>query len=80
MPLFLTGRRMLESYPYVPLGGHVRIGVAIYSYDGRLGFGVTGDYDTAPDIGVLCAGIEHGMAELVDAARKTARRPARAGR
>ena len=25
-----------------------------------LSFGVSGDYDTAPDIGVLCAGIERG--------------------
>ena len=48
----------------MPLGGHVRVGVAIYSYDGHVGFGVTGDYDTAPDIDVLCAGIEDGMAQL----------------
>jgi WS/DGAT/MGAT family acyltransferase len=74
--LYLAGRRLLETFPYVPLGGHVRIGVAIYSYDGALGFGVTGDYDTAPDIGVLCAGIERGMAELHAAARPPAgRRP-----
>jgi diacylglycerol O-acyltransferase len=69
VPLHLAGRRMLEVFPYVPLGGHVRIGVAIYSYDGALGFGVTGDYDTAPDIGVLCAGIEHGVDALLAAAR-----------
>ena len=68
-PLFLAGRRMLEVFPYVPLGGHVRIGVAIYSYDGGLGFGVTGDYETAPDVGVLCAGIEHGVDALLAAAR-----------
>ncbi len=67
-PLFLTGRRMLEAVPYVPLGGQVRIGVAIFSYDGALKFGVTGDYDTAPDIDVLCAGIESSMRELVAAA------------
>jgi diacylglycerol O-acyltransferase len=66
--LYLAGRRQLEMFPYVPLGGHVRVGVAIYSYDGALGFGVTGDADTAPDIGVLCAGIERGMRELVAAA------------
>jgi hypothetical protein len=60
---------MLEAYPYVPLGGHVRCGVAIYSYDGSLGFGVTGDYDTASDVDVLSAGIERGMRELVAAAR-----------
>ena len=64
-PLYLAGRRLLETFPFVPLGGHVRIGVAIFSYDGGINFGVTGDYDTASDIGVLCAGIEHGMAELL---------------
>lgn len=64
-PLFLAGRRMLEAIPFVPLAGRVRVGVAIFSYDGALKFGVTGDYDSAPDIDVLCRGIEQGMAELV---------------
>jgi WS/DGAT/MGAT family acyltransferase len=67
-PLYAAGRRMLEAFPYVPLGGHVRVGVAIFSYDGALTFGVTGDYDTAPDIDVLCDGIEQALAELVDVA------------
>jgi diacylglycerol O-acyltransferase len=64
-PLYVAGRRMLKAYPYVPLGGQIRIGVAIFSYDGEVNFGVTGDYDSAPDIDVLCCGIEEGMAELV---------------
>jgi WS/DGAT/MGAT family acyltransferase len=64
-PLYAAGRRMLEAFPYVPLAGNVRVGVAIYSYDGGLSFGVTGDYDTAPDIAVLCAGVEAGMTELL---------------
>ena len=68
-PLYAAGRRMLECFPYVPLAGHVRVGVAIFSYDGALGFGATGDYDRAPDIGVLCRGIECSIAELVEAAR-----------
>ena len=68
--LYAAGRRMLECFPYVPLGGHVRVGVAIFSYDGGLGFGVTGDYDEAPDIDVLCEGIERSMAELVEAAER----------
>ena len=67
-PLYAAGRRMLECLPYVPLGGHVRVGVAIFSYDGGLSFGVTGDYDRAPDIGVLCRGIERSTAALVQAA------------
>jgi diacylglycerol O-acyltransferase len=64
-PLYAAGRRLLEAFPYVPLGGRVRVGVAIFSYDGALNFGVTGDYDTAHDVDVLCEGIEMGMSELV---------------
>jgi diacylglycerol O-acyltransferase len=64
-PLYLAGRRMLEAFPFVPLGGSVRIGVAIFSYDGGINFGVTGDRDTASDIGVLCDGIERGIADLL---------------
>ena len=63
-PLYLAGRRMLEAFPFVPLGGHVRIGIAIFSYDGGINFGVTGDLDSAPDIDVLCRGIERGIAQL----------------
>jgi diacylglycerol O-acyltransferase len=65
IPLYAGGRRMLEVYPYVPLGLQVRIGVAIFSYDGRLTFGITGDYDTAPDIEVLAQGIEKSMVQLL---------------
>ncbi len=73
-PLYAGGRRMLESFPYVPLGGNVRVGVAIFSYDGKLSFGVTGDWDTAPDLDVLCKGIETGLAELVSAAGEITKR------
>ncbi len=72
-PLYAVGRRLLECYPYVPIAGHVRIGVAIFSYDGGLTFGVTGDYDSAPDIEVLCQGIERSMRELVSAAEQVGR-------
>ena len=64
-PVQTLGRRMLESYPFVPVVGSIRIVVAIFSYDGGLYFGVTGDYDTAPDVDVLTSGIEHGMEDLL---------------
>jgi hypothetical protein len=66
---------MLESYPLVPVVGSVRIVVAIFSYDGGLYFGVTGDYDGAPDIDVLTAGIERGMEELLELAVGAGSRP-----
>jgi diacylglycerol O-acyltransferase len=64
-PVQTLGRRMLESYPFVPVVGSIRIVVAIFSYDGGLYFGVTGDYDGAADIDVLTTGIERGMNELL---------------
>jgi WS/DGAT/MGAT family acyltransferase len=66
-PLYAAGRRMLRAFPYVPLGGQIRIGIAIFSYDGEVNFGITGDYDTTPDIDVLAHGIEDGMAQLLKA-------------
>jgi len=65
LPLYVLGRRMLQVYPYVPLAGQVRIGVAIFSYDGQVNFGVTGDYDSTDDIDVLCRGFEDGMQALL---------------
>ncbi len=66
-PLYAAGRRMLAARPYVPLAGTVRIGVAIFSYVGQLSFGVTGDWESVPDLDVLCAGIEEGIEELLAA-------------
>jgi diacylglycerol O-acyltransferase / wax synthase len=65
-PLQTLGRRLLESFPFVPLIGHVRISIAIFSYDGGLYFGVTGDYDSSSDIGILTAGVERAMGELLE--------------
>jgi diacylglycerol O-acyltransferase / wax synthase len=67
-PLQTLGRRLLESYPFVPVIGHVRISIAIFSYDGGLYFGVTGDYDSSSDIEILTTGVEHSMAELLEGA------------
>jgi diacylglycerol O-acyltransferase len=70
---------MVYSYPYVPIAGSVRIGIAIFSYCGRLLYGITGDYDTVADINVLRDGIEDGMRELLTAAADAAKRQAASG-
>jgi len=64
VPLYCVGREMLEYYPYVPLSHGVRVGTAVLSYNGRLAFGITGDFDTAPDVGVLAGAIKGGVKEL----------------
>lgn len=66
-PLFVLGRRMVELYPYVPIGDNVRIGVAIFSYLDTFSFGITADYRAVPesDLDILTAGIRRGVAELL---------------
>lgn len=68
-PLYCLGRKMVESFPYVPIAQGSRVGTAVTSYDGQLGFGVTADYDTVPDIGVFVNAIESDITELVNRAR-----------
>ena len=75
VPLQTLGRRMLESYPMVPLIGTVRISIAIFSYDGALYFGVTGDYDSSSDTDVLTTGVEASMRELRGQARPAEQAP-----
>jgi WS/DGAT/MGAT family acyltransferase len=67
-PLYCLGRRMTEYRPFVPIGPGVRVGTAILSYDGRLFFGVTGDFDAVPDVDVVARGIVAGIDELLDLA------------
>lgn len=63
-PLYCLGREMTELFPYVMLGKDIRIATAIFSYNGSVYFGVTGDYDSVPDLDVICRGIETSVATL----------------
>ena len=76
-PLHTLGRRLLESYPYVPVIGNVRISIAIFSYDGGLYFGVSGDYDSSSDVDVLTKGVERAMNELIAAVAPRPKRKAK---
>ena len=65
-PLYLCRRRMLEIFPFVPLALDVPLGIAICSYDGGIGFGITGDADLDSDVEILADGIKHGLHELLE--------------
>jgi diacylglycerol O-acyltransferase len=64
-PFYLADRKMVEYLPFVPIVSGMRVGIAVLSYDGKLAFGVTGDYDNAADIDVLAHAIEDTIAELL---------------
>lgn len=78
-PLYALGRRMLASYPQVPTGYELGVGVAVQSYDGRLFFGLNADADAAGDVARLRNYIDSAFRELCRAAdlKKSRRRPVR---
>jgi diacylglycerol O-acyltransferase / wax synthase len=67
-PLYLLGRRMLDPFPMVPLAKNQAVGIALLSYDGRINFGLVGDYDLMWDLDDLATDLEESLAELAAAA------------
>jgi len=72
-PLYGMGRRLVEIIPYVPIATTLRIGVSIFTYCDNVTFGITGDYETTPDLEVLAHGIQAGISELLEAAGRDIR-------
>ena len=62
--MHVMGRKVLRMFPIPPIALGLRTGIAIVSYTDKLVFGITGDYDTAPDIDVIARGIERAVANL----------------
>ena len=67
-PLYLLGRKMLRTYPYVPIGGEMGVNVAILSYNGVAYVGFGGDVHAVPDIERFEDLLRVSFAELHDAA------------
>jgi WS/DGAT/MGAT family acyltransferase len=63
-PLYLLGGKMLEVYPYVPLFGATALGIAVVSYDGKLYFGLSGDWDAMSDLDRLREALLRSFDEL----------------
>ncbi len=57
-PVYIEGARMLACYPLVPLFRNQALGVALFSYDGRLYWGFNADWDALPDLHDLVAAVD----------------------
>ena len=55
------------------------LALVIMSYDGRLNFGLLGDYDAVPDIDVISGALQDAIADLVARAKRHGGAPAPAG-
>ena len=65
--LRIMGREVVRMFPIPPIALQLRTGIAIVSYADELVFGITADYDAAPDVDELARGIERGVARLLAA-------------
>ncbi len=63
-PLYLLGKRMLRCFPQVPLAAQQAVGIALLSYDGRIGVGLVGDSDAARDLSSLADAMRSSLDEL----------------
>ncbi|MFP3881735.1 MAG: WS/DGAT/MGAT family O-acyltransferase [Actinomycetota bacterium] len=63
-PMYLLESQMIANYPMVPLWNQHGIGVALFSYDGRLLWGIQADYDTLPDSDDFVSALHTSFQEL----------------
>jgi hypothetical protein len=65
-PVKLLGARMTEVYPLVPLFSNQALGVALFSYDGGLFWGLNSDWDAMPDLHDFILALESEFATLCE--------------
>jgi hypothetical protein len=75
-PLYVLGRELEDLFPVAFLPENQSLAVAVMSYNGRMDFGLLGDYDALVDIEELGEALETSLDELVEAAG--GRKPRRA--
>ena len=68
-PMYLLEAKMIASFPIVPLWSQHGLGLAIFSYDGKLHWGIHADFDAIPDTDRVAAAISTSIEELLEAAR-----------
>jgi hypothetical protein len=71
-PLYLLGAQMIEGYPHVPLFEYQGLGVALFSYIGKLFWGFNADWELMPDLDRFVRAIGVSFRELHDAATTAA--------
>jgi diacylglycerol O-acyltransferase len=69
-PLYLLGREMERIVPIAFLPENHALAIAIMSYNGKVDFGLLGDYDAMPDLDAVGDYLGESLAELRAAARK----------
>jgi WS/DGAT/MGAT family acyltransferase len=77
IPLYLLGAPVLETYPMLNLLINQSLGVGLFSYAGKIGWGFIADWDRMPDLHDFVLAIETAFDELCEAAEVKRPIPAR---
>jgi WS/DGAT/MGAT family acyltransferase len=72
VPLYLLSARLTRIHPMVPLWVNHGLGVALFSYDGKLDWGVAADWDLVPDLDRFMDRIVEALDELAPPGRRSA--------
>jgi WS/DGAT/MGAT family acyltransferase len=64
-PVYMLGSPMVACYPLVPLYNNQALGIALFSYDGRLWWGFNADWDALPDLHDIVEAVDTEFAALV---------------
>ena len=62
--VYLLGAALREAFPLVPLTDGLGLNIGLLSYDGKLCWGFSADYDIVPDLDVFVRETEEAAAEL----------------
>jgi WS/DGAT/MGAT family acyltransferase len=76
-PLYVLGARLLGTYPVVPLVAGCGLGIALFSYDGRLCWGFNADPALVPDLDRFVRTVRDSFEELRTLAVKRSLKPKR---
>jgi diacylglycerol O-acyltransferase len=75
--VYFLGAPLLAAYPLVPLYRNQALGIALFSYDGGLFWGLNADWDALPDLHLLVEALAAEFEALRRAAGIAERRPPR---
>jgi hypothetical protein len=66
-PMYLLDSRLIVQYPAVPLWAGHNLGIALFSYDGDVAWGLHADWDAIPDLDAFADAVRRSGAEMLAA-------------
>lgn len=64
IPLYASGAEMLHYYPFAPIVDGLGLNISLFSYAGRIEFGINACRELVPDVWSLCDLLQESFAEL----------------